>query len=199
MLNPYLLTEFFKGILFIPFFVIKLLTYDKLQLKNREQLLLNLIQPFDDIGFNVSKSAFRPLNCPLSDSGRQRIKDRHRGENSEVSKLTEKNVIDIKERLANGELLRCLSKEFGVSTTVISNVKRGKTWSHVTVSKEIQNSLDRRINKNKHKYGHELIKNIKIDLKNGIRMIDISIKYNVPYMTVNSIKTGANHSKITID
>ena len=45
-----------------------------------------------------------------------------------VKKLTLEDAAAIKVRLGNGEVLRTIAKDFGVSTTMISNIKRGKAW-----------------------------------------------------------------------
>lgn len=55
-----------------------------------------------------------------------------KGSKNPSSKLTEKDVKKIKETLALGKKLGAiLSKEYGVSKVVISNIKNNKTWRHV--------------------------------------------------------------------
>ncbi len=61
-------------------------------------------------------------------------KGRHnppRGENAQKSKLTEANVIEIKNRIANGERQYLLAREFGVSQKQISVIARGIQWAHI--------------------------------------------------------------------
>jgi len=187
------------GIENFKFGILEILNDNRIALKNREQELLDYVKPFGENGFNISKSAFRALNCEISKEGRQRIRERHTGEMSEMSKLTNLKVLDIKTRLSKGELLKNLSKEFGVSTTVISNIKRGKTWSHIKVDDNIQEILDRKVQEEKHKYTEDFVKKIKKDIKDGIRMIDISKKYSIPYMTINGIKRGDTHASVVMN
>lgn len=47
------------------------------------------------------------------------------------AKLTATHVVEIREARARGELLRTLSEEYSVSLEQISNIVRGKAWSHV--------------------------------------------------------------------
>jgi uncharacterized protein YjcR len=57
----------------------------------------------------------------------QRTPDYHR----RTSKLTEDDIGPIRDRIANGEMLKDIAKDYGVSPTTIGSVKRGYTWSHV--------------------------------------------------------------------
>ena len=60
-------------------------------------------------------------------------RDRHaRGSRSGTSKLTERQVAEIRARQAAGELHRVLAAEYGVSRVTITNIVSGKTWRHVT-------------------------------------------------------------------
>lgn len=49
------------------------------------------------------------------------------------TKLTEALVAQIKKALAQGEKNKTLAARYAVDASVISNIKRGKAWSHVTV------------------------------------------------------------------
>ncbi|UYV42386.1 HNH endonuclease [Providencia rettgeri] len=73
--------------------------------------------------------------CTQSENMRHCVKSkRHkpswvRGESQAASKLTEKDVISI--RNSHGVTQRGLAKLYGVSQTVIHNVISGKSWSHI--------------------------------------------------------------------
>jgi len=55
-----------------------------------------------------------------------------KGEKHGKAKLTEKDVIIIKEMLESGEYTqKGIGKKFGVSNQIISYIKTGKRWSHV--------------------------------------------------------------------
>jgi hypothetical protein len=49
-----------------------------------------------------------------------------------LSKLKEEQVLEIVERLKGGETQQSLAYYFGVTQTLISTIKLGKSWSHLT-------------------------------------------------------------------
>lgn len=55
----------------------------------------------------------------------------NRGERQHGAKLTEPEVRAIKERLLAGESPATLAREFGVSRTTVSGIKRGDSWNHL--------------------------------------------------------------------
>ncbi len=167
--------------------ILEIINKDKKLLKQREQFYLDTIKPFKNIGYNISRSADRPLNCTLSRRGRKKIKERHTGENSEMSKLKNEDILNIKHSLFEGIGIKILAFKYKVSTTVISNIARGKTWSHIRASDTVESFLKERASSLKHKLG-PLIPEIVELLKQGHRMIDISKKYNIKYPTLNNIK-----------
>lgn len=57
-----------------------------------------------------------------------------RGSRSGTSKLTERQVAEIRRRQAAGELHRVLAAEYGVSRVTITNIVTGRTWRHVTAA-----------------------------------------------------------------
>lgn len=60
------------------------------------------------------------------------MKDR-KGSQISTSKLNESQVREIKIRLNNGDKPGELVKEFKISKSVISSIKVGRTWKHVTI------------------------------------------------------------------
>jgi hypothetical protein len=54
-----------------------------------------------------------------------------KGERNPKSKLTEKDVLQIRSELASGCPPKVLEQEFGVSKHTISNIKVRKTWTHI--------------------------------------------------------------------
>jgi len=178
------------------FGIIQILNNDKKLLKQQEQDLLDEIQPFDKNGYNISKSAWRPLNCKISKRGRSIISKRHTGENSEMAKLSDEKVKKIKIRLSMGEKLKTLSNDFSVSTTVISNIKRGLTWTHIKMDNEIEIKLNELSDRDKRKFPKELVLKIKNDFKNGLKTFEIAKKYDLIYSSVHSIKNKHIYSDI---
>jgi hypothetical protein len=59
-----------------------------------------------------------------------------KGENNGRSKLTKKDVIEIKTELLNYKkgMIAALGRKYGVSFYTISNIKLGKTWQHVKLN-----------------------------------------------------------------
>ena len=53
------------------------------------------------------------------------------GENNWCSKLTESQVLGIKERALNGERTKDLAEEFHVGSPIISQIKHGSRWKHL--------------------------------------------------------------------
>lgn len=67
--------------------------------------------------------SFRELN---------RIETVPRGERAAHAKLTEPQIIQIRERAAKGETRRALGEEFKVSHVAITQIVLRRTWTHVT-------------------------------------------------------------------
>ena len=62
-------------------------------------------------------------------------RDRHaRGSRSGTSKLSEREVAEIRDRCAAGELHRVVAADYGVSRVTITNIVGGKTWRHVSTA-----------------------------------------------------------------
>lgn len=53
------------------------------------------------------------------------------GENSGNNKLAEKDVYEIRERIANGESDREISKDYNVTASNIYRIKKGLTWKNI--------------------------------------------------------------------
>jgi len=178
------------------FAIILICQNDKTRLKEEEQKFLDEISPYRKVGYNISKSAWRPLHCKISKKGRRSISERNTGERSEMSKLKNEDILYIKRELIKGEMLKTLAVKFGVSTTVISNIRMGKTWKHIRIDDDSERILKETHKKNSETMPMELVKKIKADFLAGLRAIDISKKYSLVYSTVHSIKNGHIYSYI---
>lgn len=55
------------------------------------------------------------------------------GERSGTAKLTESQVLEIRKKYSDGASTRELGSEFGVSRTHISQIVKGKKWSHLPI------------------------------------------------------------------
>ena len=58
-------------------------------------------------------------------------KDKYRGSNNPASKLTEEIVIDIKQRVYDGEPSVKLEKEYGLKSRSLKNIANGRSWKHI--------------------------------------------------------------------
>lgn len=59
-------------------------------------------------------------------------KDRHpKGEDCNYAKLTVNNVKDIRQLLSKGIYQKDIANLYGVSRLTISNIRTGRTWSHI--------------------------------------------------------------------
>lgn len=58
----------------------------------------------------------------------------YKGESVNTAKLTEHQVLLIKEKSDNGVKIRSLMKEFGVSKSTIDSIRAKKTWRHILLS-----------------------------------------------------------------
>lgn len=54
-----------------------------------------------------------------------------RGERQGNHKLTDAEVLDILNRVSNHENQSDIARQFGISNSVITHIKRGKTWAHL--------------------------------------------------------------------
>lgn len=53
------------------------------------------------------------------------------GERNPFAKLTEGRVHAARQRLASGEMVTSIARDFGVSIGTISHIKNGRSWTHV--------------------------------------------------------------------
>lgn len=58
------------------------------------------------------------------------------GEKSPASKLVDSQVVEIKARIARGETLKSISRDYPVGASTIRWIKAGVTWSHITINEE---------------------------------------------------------------
>ena len=70
------------------------------------------------------ETLYRPKGAP---SGRKR------GENNAKAKITNAQALEIKKLLRDGVPQTEIAKRFGVSKYLVSDIKRGKTWSHINI------------------------------------------------------------------
>ncbi len=67
----------------------------------------------------------------LSDAERLRRSLVSRGEASPTSKLTEPDVIAMRDERIAGATLREIAERYGCSITMVSNIVHGRAWKHL--------------------------------------------------------------------
>lgn len=97
-------------------------------------------------GFNVNHKDTNKLNNNISNLEyvTQKENAQHaasnelyrRGSSNHMSKLTEKNVIEIRRRISGSESNRSISKDFDVSATAIYHIKNGTNWKYLETELE---------------------------------------------------------------
>jgi hypothetical protein len=55
------------------------------------------------------------------------------GEHNPSAKISEAQARIIKERLMNGDRMQIIAQDFGVSLSIVREIKYGRTWKHLTV------------------------------------------------------------------
>lgn len=62
---------------------------------------------------------------------RRYVDTRSRGVNHHNSRLTRRDVLDIRQRFAEGEIGPTLAEEYGINSTIIHGIVYGKTYSRI--------------------------------------------------------------------
>jgi DNA invertase Pin-like site-specific DNA recombinase len=57
-----------------------------------------------------------------------------RGEAHYAARLTEKQVLDIREKLEGGAFLRTIAAEYNIGKTTVNNIKQRHTWAWIKTS-----------------------------------------------------------------
>lgn len=60
-----------------------------------------------------------------------------KGENHHLRKLNDASIVDIRNRLAAGEMQASIGALYGVDQSCISSIKHGKLWSHVPDERKV--------------------------------------------------------------
>lgn len=108
------------------------------------------------------------------------------GSSNPTSKLNEEIVKNIKNDLANGVSRKELQIRYGVSKTLIQKIATEEIWNHVKADYVYER---KELNGNA-KLNKEIVSNIKRDIKNGIRVLDLVTKYGISEATIYQIKQG---------
>lgn len=131
-------------------------------------------------------NALKEANTGIKRSEKQKefLSKRFSGENSSLSILKEEQVIDIKNRLINGESVDILAVEYGVKPTTIVHIQRNRRWKYVIVDgwEEYVNRLP-----TIHTITKEQESEIVEKLKNGVVKNKIHKEYHISYDKIRNI------------
>ena len=87
----------------------------------------------DETKLKISTSRIN-ANLSISDEQKESISIKNRGSKNGMSKLTEKDVIEIKKLLNNTDMFqKDIAKLFDISSRRIRGIKTGETWKHVVI------------------------------------------------------------------
>lgn len=114
-----------------------------------------------------------------------------RGADNGLAKLNEDTVSQIRKRIINGDILKKIGRDFGISETTVLDIKKGRTWCHLETEgfAPIKSKLVYKLMKK------DVIE-IKYLLKKGMSQLTIAEKFNVKQATISDIKTGRTWSSI---
>lgn len=108
-----------------------------------------------------------------------------KGEDKTLAKLTEKDVLEIQAGFEAGVKDFELAAKYGVTSGVISSIRLGKTWKHVS-GKVFAPSGPNPVKK----LSGDDIPTIRQMFSEGLSDADIGRKYNVARGTINQIRQG---------
>ena len=105
---------------------------DLLNLSNREKYWILYYHTTDhNFGYNMTEGGIDAYTLS-SYPQEERQKIIRRGELSATSKLTNKDVLEIIQRIINGDNDSNIAKDYNVTMHAISAIRKRKTWTHLT-------------------------------------------------------------------
>jgi len=100
-----------------------------------------------------------------------RLKSALRGEEVHTSVLTKEDVLKIIERFINGDSDKNISKDYNVTLSTISAIRKHKTWKELTQGLDFENS--------KGKINKDYLKSVDMYTKNGVLIKSYSSLYDI--------------------
>jgi group I intron endonuclease len=128
-----------------------------------------------------------------SEESKKKLSEAFRGSNHPLSKLTEDDVLVIKELIKNGVSQTEIAKNFNIERSAIYAIKSGQNWSHVG-----ENISNIETNGNA-KLTYDDVVEIKNLLSKGVKQTEISEMFNITQGAVSFIKRGETWSDVGID
>lgn len=152
-------------------------------------------------GYNLVPIAGRTTGKRFSAAERARMsrerKGRNAGSKHGASKLTEADVIIIKQRLVRGDTLTAIASDFHVCFQTVSLIRSGKVWTHVkgpelTTDEKQRMFAARYTGSANHqaKLTETKVAEIKNLLAQGISCLKIAKEYGVNHRLISAINCG---------
>lgn len=140
----------------------------------------------------INKSCCQPKHLSFG-SHSDNMKDRKLfGEKTSNAKLTEKEVLEIVDLLAEGKSGPSIAKIYGIGYGAVYNIRDGKTWGETTGIKKNAEKRSKKLNL-------EDIADIKFILQLGkFSQAKVALQYDTSNSTVNRIYNGLSHSDIEV-
>lgn len=111
-----------------------------------------------------------------------------RGSESHASKLSDKDVGEIKAYLYFNFKYAFIMDKYNISQPHVSFIKNGKMWGHIEPNIDAIKDLDHVKNHKRVKVTEHDVKGIKTHINYGFRNKDISRMYSIPPMTISDIR-----------
>lgn len=122
--------------------------------------------------------------------------DKQQGENSPSSKLSNSDVLTIKNLLSQDVSNSEIARRYGMTARNISSIRLGQTWASVGDIIPAHSGVRKGDQLPQAKLTSELATNIKQALADGAEIADVSSLFNVPRNTVAKIKRTDSWSHI---
>lgn len=168
------------------------------ELNEKEIYWIKFYNSFSEHGYNMTLGGNGSSGYKMSEESIQKTLDTklrngstNSGSKHPNSKLTEEDVIEIKNLIKSGFSITDIAKQFNVTKHAISDIKRGKSWSHTgeDISYINYNILN-----------EEIVLEIKrLILEGNMRQDEIAKKLNINPKNVSSIKNGNSWKSVGSD
>lgn len=143
------------------------------------------IAEFFDVGVYVVNSVKQGTYRPhVSSEVIMREDMMRKGSTNGQSKLTEEQTKEIKEKLAAGVKRKDIQVEYGVSKTLVQLIATNQAWNHV----EADYTYKKKETNGNARLDRDTVYKLKLDLKQGMSVINVSAKYDISVPTVYQIK-----------
>jgi DNA-binding CsgD family transcriptional regulator len=174
------------------------------ELNEKEVYWISFYNSFKGNGYNMTAGGdgasghkvSEETRYKISISSRNRIRteeeirkniERNTGSNHPRAKLTDEDVLEIKELIKKGLIDAEIAIKFNVTTRQINTIKAGKSWGHL--GEDVSNIKFKR--RNYTKLNEKEVIEIKLLLKEGkLTREEISKVYNVSSSLITQIKQG---------